>query len=158
SGTMLPGIDVSHHNGTIDWSAVKQAGMKFAFAKATEGTSFVDSQFAANRAGAAAQHIPFGGYHFARPGGSTSSAIAADAQAEADHFIDVVKPRTDDLLPVLDLETSGGLSVANLQAWTWAFLNEVVARIHERPIIYSGNYFWATYMGDTTQYADAGYK
>jgi GH25 family lysozyme M1 (1,4-beta-N-acetylmuramidase) len=158
SGTMLPGIDVSHHNGTIDWSQVKAAGMKFAFAKASEGTTFVDPQFAANRAGAAAQHIPFGGYHFARPSGSTSSAIAADAKAEADHFVDTVSPRTSNLLPVLDLETSGGLSIASLQAWTWGFLDEVVARIRERPIIYSGNYFWATYMGDTTQYADAGFK
>ncbi len=157
-GTMLPGIDVSHHNGTIDWGEVKDAGMKFAFAKASEGTTFVDPQFAANRAGAAAHHIAFGGYHFARPGGSTSSGIKADAKAEADHFVDTVSPATGDLLPVLDLETSGGLSIAGLQAWTWGFLDEMVARIHEKPIIYSGNYFWATYMGDTTQYADAGYK
>jgi lysozyme len=158
SGTMLPGIDVSHHNGTIDWKAVKGAGIKFAFAKASEGTTFVDSQFAANRAGAAAQHIAFGGYHFARPGGSSTSGIAADAKAEADHFVDTVSPRAGNLLPVLDLETSGGLSIASLQTWTWAFLGEVVARIHEKPIIYSGNYFWATYMGDTTRFADAGYK
>ncbi|HXJ64156.1 MAG TPA: glycoside hydrolase family 25 protein, partial [Actinomycetota bacterium] len=158
SGSMLPGIDVSHHNGTVDWQQVKAAGYKFAFAKATEGTGFVDPLYAANRSGTAAAHMAFGAYHFARPSGSTSDAIAADAKAEADWFIDNAKPKPGDLLPVLDLETSGGLSIPHLQAWTWGFLNEVVARIHERPIIYSGNYFWATYMGDTTQYADAGFK
>lgn len=158
SGTMLPGIDVSHYNGTVDWRAVKDAGMKFAFAKATEGTTFVDPQFAANRAGAAAQHIPFAGYHFARPGGTTASSIAADAGAEADWFLDHAFPRAGNLLPVLDLEKSGDLSTTNLQAWTWAFLNEVVARIGQKPIIYSGNGFWGQYMGGTTQYADAGFK
>src|SRR6186997_1493905 len=60
SGTRLPGIDVSHHNGTIDWDQVKDAGIKFAFAKATEGTTFVDDEFFANRAGATREHIAFG--------------------------------------------------------------------------------------------------
>ena len=155
---MLRGIDVSHHNGAIDWKAVHDAGMGFAFAKATEGTTYVDTRWRENRAGAAAAHIPFGGYHFALPSGSTPSQIAADSKAEADHLIDTVAPRSGDLLPVLDLENSGGLSIDDLQAWTWGFLNEVVARIHEKPIIYSGNYFWATYMGDTWEYAAAGYK
>ena len=158
AGKFLPGIDVSHHQGAIDWKAVKSSGIEFAFAKASEGTSFVDPRFAQNRAGAAAAHLPFGGYHFARPSGSTASQIVADARAEADHFIDTASPRPADLLPVLDLENSGGLSIGDLQDWTWAFLNQVVARIHEKPIIYSGNYFWATYMGDTWEYALAGFK
>src|SRR5262249_30701577 len=122
------------------------------------GTSFVDPQFADYRAGTSAAHIAFGAYHFARPGGTTSATISADAKAEADWFIDHAKPQAGDLLPVLDLEKNGGLSITSLQAWTWRFLNEVVARIHAKPIIYSGNNFWATYMGDTTQFADAGYK
>ena len=158
SGTSLPGIDVSHHNGEIDWVAVKDAGIKFAFAKASEGTTFVDPRYAENRARASAAHVMFGGYHFARPDGSGSTAITADARAEADHFIDTVALRPSDMLPVLDLESSGGLSIDDLQTWTWGFLNQVVARIHERPIIYSGNYFWDHYMGDTSEYADAGFK
>jgi GH25 family lysozyme M1 (1,4-beta-N-acetylmuramidase) len=158
-GQDLPGIDLSHHNGTIDWQAVKDSGIKFAFVKATEGVSYSFTQYYFdNRAAAARAHVAFGAYHFARPSGSTAAQIASDGKAEADYFIDTAAPKPGDLLPVLDLENSGGLSISELQDWTWAFLNEVVARIHEQPIIYSGNYFWATYMGDTPEYAEAGFK
>ena len=33
---MIPGIDVSHWQGDIDWLKVAQCGVKFAFIKATE--------------------------------------------------------------------------------------------------------------------------
>jgi len=42
------GIDVSHWQGTIDWTDVHNANYKFAFVKATEGTSFLDSNFDTN--------------------------------------------------------------------------------------------------------------
>ncbi|GAB3945970.1 hypothetical protein GCM10027614_38610 [Micromonospora vulcania] len=43
-----PGIDVSHYQGTINWTSVRNAGIQFAFIKATEGTSVKDSAFNAN--------------------------------------------------------------------------------------------------------------
>jgi lysozyme len=60
---MLPGIDVSHYQGVIDWAKVQAAGIQFAYLKATEGASFVDPQLAANVKGAAAVGIPIGQYH-----------------------------------------------------------------------------------------------
>ena len=33
----LPGIDVSHYQGTIDWAQVSASGVRFAIAKATDG-------------------------------------------------------------------------------------------------------------------------
>src|SRR5207342_1891362 len=42
----LPGIDVSRHQGTIDWSLVASSGTRFAFAKATEGRTYVDPMYA----------------------------------------------------------------------------------------------------------------
>ncbi len=47
----VSGIDVSHHQGAIDWQAVASAGIDFAYAKATEGSQFVDGQFASNWSG-----------------------------------------------------------------------------------------------------------
>src|SRR5271155_5396665 len=47
------GIDISHHQLTIDWSLVKTAGLSFVYVKATEGADIVDERFAANWAGAA---------------------------------------------------------------------------------------------------------
>src|SRR5579885_177154 len=44
----IPGIDVSHFQGDVDWAKVKNAGIAYAFVKATDGTSFVDSTFKTN--------------------------------------------------------------------------------------------------------------
>jgi GH25 family lysozyme M1 (1,4-beta-N-acetylmuramidase) len=156
----LEGVDVSHYNGTIDWQKAKDAGISFAYIKATESVSYgYTSYYVDNRAAANSAGVVVGAYHFARPSGSTAAQISADGKAEADYFINVASPRPGDLLPALDLEDRhDGLTVAQRQAWVWAFLNEVVARIHERPVIYSGYSFWQNYMGDTTQYADAGFK
>ena len=60
---MLPGIDVSHYQGVIDWSKVKAAGIQFAYLKATQGASYSDPLLKANVDGANAAGIPFGLYH-----------------------------------------------------------------------------------------------
>ncbi len=60
----IHGIDVSKYQGDIDWQAVKRAGVKFAWIKATEGADHIDSKFRQNWDGAAAAGIPRGAYHF----------------------------------------------------------------------------------------------
>ena len=60
---MIPGIDVSHYQGTIDWAKVKASGVQFAYIKATQGASFVDPKLAENVEGAASVEIPIGLYH-----------------------------------------------------------------------------------------------
>ena len=62
----VPGIDVSHHQGVIDWSQVAGSGQRFAIAKATEGRTFVDPNYAFNKTGAEMSGLVFGAYHFAR--------------------------------------------------------------------------------------------
>ncbi len=42
------GIDVSHFQGEIDWDAVARSEMRFAFVKASEGNTMVDSRFQRN--------------------------------------------------------------------------------------------------------------
>ena len=64
------GLDVSNWNGTINWDKVANAGYRFAFGKATEGTGYVDKTYTANRNGSEAAGLVFGAYHFARPAGS----------------------------------------------------------------------------------------
>jgi GH25 family lysozyme M1 (1,4-beta-N-acetylmuramidase) len=148
----IPGIDVSHWQNTIDWSKVAGSGTRFAFAKATDGRTYVDPMYATNRAGAAAAGIAFGAYHFARPDHG-----ANDALIEADHFVDSAMPATGDLLPVLDLESTGGLAPDQLTEWMLAWLDEVTLRIGVRPIVYTSPNGWANRSADTTAIADAGY-
>jgi lysozyme len=60
----IHGIDVSKYQGDIDWQAVKRAGVKFAWIKATEGADHLDSKFRQNWEGARAAGVPRGAYHF----------------------------------------------------------------------------------------------
>ncbi|MGE5228073.1 MAG: GH25 family lysozyme [Planctomycetaceae bacterium] len=150
--TTLPGIDVSNWQGTIDWSKVAAAGVRFAVIKATEGRTYDDPYYAANLKGATANGIVAGAYHFARPDASNG-----DAGAEADHFVSVADPTPGEIVPVLDLEQTGHLSVTNLQDWTKRWLARVTALTGVRPMIYSSPSFWTDAMGDTTWFANHGY-
>jgi GH25 family lysozyme M1 (1,4-beta-N-acetylmuramidase) len=150
------GIDVSNWQREIDWLAAAGSGRTFVFAKATEGTTFTDVTFAVNRAGAAGVGMHVGAYHLARPAGATDAAVVASAMAQADRFATVVQPQPGELLPVLDLEATGGLSVARLTLWVQTWLSEVRERIGSRPIIYVSPAFWKTSMGDSPVFALAG--
>jgi GH25 family lysozyme M1 (1,4-beta-N-acetylmuramidase) len=149
----LEGIDVSHWQGTISWTKVAAAGKKFAIIKATESTDYVDPQYATNHANAKAAGLWTGAYHFARPSTTTNDAVL-----EADHFAAVMKLGAGDLIPALDLEDSGGMSVAGLQSWVTKFLGEVTAKVGVKPMIYTSPSFWKNHMGDSRTLADAGYK
>jgi GH25 family lysozyme M1 (1,4-beta-N-acetylmuramidase) len=156
AATAPTGIDVSHWQGQIGWVQVAGAAYDFAFAKATEGTTFTDATYPVNRSGAGAAGMRIGAYHFARPTGSSDAAVAASAIAQADAFVAFAQPRRGDLLPVLDLEKNGGLSATRLTAWTQAWLGEVFARLGVNPIIYASPSFWKTSAGDTPVFALAG--
>ncbi|HWL65558.1 MAG TPA: glycoside hydrolase family 25 protein [Actinomycetota bacterium] len=153
----MRGIDVSHHQGEIDWNEVANSGHVFAFHKATEGATFIDDQYAGNRAEASAASVPFGAYHFARPNGETIEAAEADAEGEAEHFLEVAEPASGDLLPVLDLEATGGLPSDRLIAWTQVWVDAVAEAIDARPLIYTSPNFWKTSLADTTTFADQGF-
>ena len=149
----LPGIDVSHWQNEIDWTQVAGSGVRFVFMKATEGRTFDDPNYASYRAGAVAAGLTVTAYHFANPG-----TAAVDPVLEADHFVDVAQIGSGNIIPVLDLERTGGLDTTDLIAWAFAWLEEVTARTGVKPMIYSGPYFWRTNMGDTRAFADAGYR
>ena len=141
------GVDVSHWQGSISWSKVEAAGMQFAFMKATESTTYTDTRFATNWAGAKSVGLYRGAYHFARP----SSGSAA---AQARYFVSRVGSfkGAGTLPPVLDLEASGGLSVSALRTWTTNWLRTVEDLTGRTPIIYVSPAFWEHYLGNSTAY------
>ena len=73
-------IDVSHHNGAIDWPAVSGAGIALAFIKATQGTRFVDPRFQRNRSDAERAGVLVVPYHFLE---------TAYPDRQAEHFLAV---------------------------------------------------------------------
>lgn len=149
----LTGIDVSHWQGYIRWSAVKDAGVKFVFAKASEGRAYVDSRYGRNRERTDALGIRFGAYHFARP-----DTTNYDAVREADHFLATAGLEGRHLLPVLDLEVTGGLGRDALVTWTRKWVQRVESRLGVKPIIYTTPSFWKDRMGNTTWFAANGYR
>ena len=71
------GIDVSEHNGKLDWAAIKKAGISFAIVRTGYGTGYTDAYFKRNIEGALAQGIHVGIYHFSyalNPAGAKKEA------------------------------------------------------------------------------------
>jgi len=147
------GIDVSHWQNTIDWALVAAVGKRFAYMKASEGTTLVDVTYSTNRTQAKAYGLYVGAYHFARP-----DRNPGDAVAEADYFLAMSQLAAGDLLPVLDLEVSGGLSPVELQEWVRIYLERIYQRTGARGMIYASPTFWRNSMGDTTWFAVNGYR
>jgi lysozyme len=92
----IHGIDVSKYQGDVDWTAVADSGVKFAWIKATEGGDRVDPKFEANWAQARAVGIPRGAYHFVYWCRSPIEEIR--------WFEQNVPAEADALPPVLDVE------------------------------------------------------
>jgi hypothetical protein len=131
------GLDVSNYQGTINWTKVANAGYRFAFGKATEGTSYNDKTYAKNRNGSEAAGLVFGAYHFARPGGKSFALATAGAIRQANHFLAVAQPQPGELPPVLDLEQTGSLSKQRLLGWALAWLDQIYARTGVEPFVYT---------------------
>lgn len=95
----IRGIDVSHHQGAIDWPKVAGANMRFAFIKATEGADHLDTRFTYNWQASADAGLQRGAYHF--------FTFCSAGRAQAEHFVRVVPPGQTMLPPAVDVEYSG---------------------------------------------------
>jgi lysozyme len=137
----IQGIDVSSHNGDIDWQAVKAAGIDFAYLKTTEGGDYADTTFFQNWKLAEAAGVHRGAYHF------MYWCRAADQQAL---FFMVNVPNDPDALPpVLDLEWNddspscpGAVSPGKAIPMIKTLLKAMEARTGKRPIIYTDLNFY----------------
>jgi GH25 family lysozyme M1 (1,4-beta-N-acetylmuramidase) len=136
------GIDVSNYQGQIDWNAVVNSNpnLGFAFAKATEGTGFVDSWFNFNWGEMLRVGLYRGAYHFGHPGSSAADQAAL--------FLAVVPVTSAELQMVLDLEVTDGRSPAQVWQWTQDFIRYIQDGSGRPGIIYTGYYFWRDQVGD----------
>lgn len=125
------GVDLSHYqSGALDFEQAKAAGLRFVVHKATEGAYTTDALYDRRRRSVAYHRLPFGAYHFARPG-------VGDAVAEADHFLKWASPREGDLFPTLDLEDAGGLGRSALTRWAGQWIARVRATTNSPVIVYT---------------------
>jgi GH25 family lysozyme M1 (1,4-beta-N-acetylmuramidase) len=152
--TQTPGMDVSHFQGTVNWASAFAGGARFAYMKATEGTTFRDPDFSANYTGSFNAGFIRGAYHFANP--NTSSGTA-----QADFFVAHGGGWSKDgktLPPMLDIEYGSssecwGLSQSAMVTWISQFVNEVHAKTTRWPTIYSTTDWWTTCTGNSSAFA-----
>jgi lysozyme len=147
-GYTVHGIDVSHHQGIIDWELLRNQAvidgqpLSFVFIKATEGDDFVDNQFSHNIEQARKYGILCGAYHFFQP------SISAKKQAEL--FIRQVQLKQGDLPPVLDVEVKpGDVSQEDFRQGILEWLLRVEQHYHVKPILYTYHSFHQQYMSDS---------
>jgi lysozyme len=139
----IHGIDVSHHQRTIDWEDVKAMQIKnvqigFSFIKATEGVDNTDENFKTNWRKSKASGMARGAYHFFNPYKS--------GKMQAQNYIETVHLQTGDLPPVLDVEQLYGVSKAALQLSVSDWLIAVENHYGVKPIIYTGADFYTNYL------------
>ena len=135
------GVDVSAHQGQIDWVRVSRGGASFAYIKATEGGDWVDDHFAANWQAATAAGLKRGAYHFftlKRPGNE-----------QADNFLRTVPSDSNALPPAIDLELVGNGSSRPAPEALFkelsAFLDRIETATGKKAVLYLGDDFEARY-------------
>lgn len=140
------GVDVSHHQGAIDWRALASDNVAFAYIKATEGATHVDARFADNWAQAARVGLYRGAYHF--------FTLCQPGARQAANFIAIV-PRADGALPhALDMEHMGpcreGPSMTDIVGEMRRWLDLVEAHFGARPLIYTTREFHDAHLRGVT--------
>lgn len=96
------GIDISRHNGNIDFEKVSKAGIDFVFIKASEGATYEDKLYTDNYEKAKKVGLKTGAYHFFR--------FDVDGVEQAVNFLRVVGDGLHDMGLVVDVEKNGNPS------------------------------------------------
>jgi len=135
------GVDVSDHQGRADWREVAGSGVSFVFIKATEGSTYVDSDFASDLAEARSAGLLAGAYHF--------FTLCSPGATQAANFLKIAPPGSTALPPAVDLELSGNCSArpspTEVQTQLAVFVNLVESATRRPVITYVGASFERRY-------------
>lgn len=138
SRTLYPvfGLDVSHHQGEIDWPSVNSEKFRFVYIKATEGEGFKDKRFKSNYEKAKKSGLKVGAYHF--------WSFCKDPHKQVYNIVNTVPRMRGDLVPALDMETikkceyaSKGEEKEAIKRHIMVALNELSFQYGKPPLIYT---------------------
>jgi lysozyme len=141
---MILGIDVSKWQKEMDWAKAQSAGAKFAFIRAgsigaTSGIAYTDYQFETNER-IAPDYMPVGFYWYFRP-----QHCALD---QAEYFCNLIRGKRWLLPPVMDLESSWGMSATEITEAAKIFITQVYVRLEVWPLLYSRGSWLNSYTVD----------
>lgn len=149
------GVDVSKHNGAIDWGAVKNAGINFAIIRcgyrgSSSGALVIDPLYTVNMAAAQGAGINVGVYFFSQ------AVNEVEAVEEASMVLELIKGYSLQMPVYLDVEKSRGrgdaISVEQRTAVCNAFLT-TIRNAGYTAGIYS-NKLWFEGMINTSAFLD----
>lgn len=135
------GVDVSAHQGAIDWTRLRASGISVAYLKASEGVGHEDSQFSANWRGTREAGIARGAYHY--------FTLCSTGAEQAKAFLAIVPPNAGALPPALDLELDGACTerpdADAVQAEVDDFMTTVEKAWGRRVVVYSSHGWRSAY-------------
>ena len=135
------GIDVSHHQGAIDWHMVADDDISFAYIKASQGHDFIDPRFHENAQGATSSGVEWGAYHF--------FSFCSSGVSQARLFLRVLPTVGWRLPPAVDLELAGNCDRRPSEAWVrdnlMIFLDQVEEASESETVLYLREDFVSLY-------------
>ncbi|MCX6116997.1 MAG: GH25 family lysozyme [Proteobacteria bacterium] len=136
------GIDVSHHQGEIDWTKVRKDHIRFAYIKATEGGDFKDPKFLQNWREAKTAGLRVGAYHF--------FTLCRPVEDQIANFLTTISFEDDSLPPALDLEFLGNckdsIQKVTLPSDIEIFINAIKQKFGKDPVLYTTYEFYDAHL------------
>jgi len=128
----MKGIDISSHQGNVDFAKARAAGIEAVIIKVTQGNNYINPYFKNQYANAKANGLKVGFYHFMDKDGAVE---------EAKHFLNTVSGYDVDFKYVLDIEDQQKWTRAEASTTARAFLDYLISQGKE-VAIYTGDYFY----------------
>ena len=133
------GIDLSHYQGQVFWETVgENTKMAYVYLKATEGGDRIDDRYERNIQLAHRYGLKVGSYHFFRP--------KAPLEQQLQNFKTQCLPGEQDLIPMIDIETTGGLSTPEFCDSLFRFLELVELAYRQKPLLYTYRNFYNKHL------------
>lgn len=135
----IHGIDISHYQGKVFWEHIgNNSKMAYVYIKASEGSDRIDEKYEQNIHLAHSYGLKVGSYHFFRP--------KSNLRTQLRNFMAQCRPGDQDLIPLIDVEVTGGLSQHAFCDSLVTFLKMVTEAYHQRPLVYTGRNFYNQYL------------
>ena len=133
------GIDLSHYQGEVFWETVgENTKMAYVYLKATEGGDRIDAKYERNIELAHRYGLKVGSYHFFRP--------KTELHLQLQNFMTQCRPGEQDLIPMIDVETTGNMPTEQFCDSLMTFLNMVEGAYRQKPLVYTFRNFYNKHL------------
>jgi lysozyme len=133
------GIDLSHYQGEVFWETVgENTKMAYVYLKATEGGDRIDAKYERNIELAHRYGLKVGSYHFFRP--------KTELHLQLQNFMTQCRPGEQDLIPMIDVETTGNMPTEQFCDSLMTFLNMIEGAYRQKPLVYTFRNFYNKHL------------